>query len=138
MAEILMILGVSILGILGSVHLIFTFFSRNFEARDPALTEAMKQGAPVISDETTVWKAWIGFNASHSLGGIFLAALYIPLILFHFEIIENSLWFSSVPLAASLVYVFLAKKYWFNVPFYGISLASLCFAAALFLNIFIF
>ena len=32
----------------------------------------MKFSFPNLTRKTTMWKAWIGFNASHSAGGIFI------------------------------------------------------------------
>jgi hypothetical protein len=43
----------------------------------------MSATAPVISRETTMWKAWIGFNASHSLGAILFGLVYGYLALAH-------------------------------------------------------
>lgn len=67
-AQILLITGSSILGVLGTVHLVYTFYSKKFYAVDRTVTEAMKKSSPRITDETTMWDAWVGFNASHSLG----------------------------------------------------------------------
>jgi dienelactone hydrolase len=39
----------------------------------------MNSTSPVLRKETTIWRAWVGFNASHSLGTIILSAIYIPL-----------------------------------------------------------
>ena len=39
----------------------------------------MKQTSPVLTKDTTVWDAWVGFNASHSIGAMLVAAFYIPL-----------------------------------------------------------
>ena len=64
--QVLLIAGASIFGVLGTLHLIFTFFTNKFDAYDSSVTEAMKNTSPVLTKDTTVWDAWIGFNASHS------------------------------------------------------------------------
>lgn len=130
LTQILFIIGAGILGILGCVHLWLTFFSHKFHAHNLDVTEAMKTTSPLISKQTTMWAAWVGFNASHSLGVIIFAAIYIPLTILHFSIIVHSLWFSLLPCIISLSYLALAKKYWFNVPFIGMLISSLCFIAA--------
>ena len=61
---------------LGSVHLEYTFFTRNFSPTEEQLETAMKQVPPRISGELTMWKAWIGFNASHSIALILFVLLY--------------------------------------------------------------
>lgn len=130
MQQTLLIIGAAILGGLGLAHLIFTFSGNKFEAKDHAVTKAMKSSSPKISRDTTMWKAWIGFNASHSLGAILVAAFYIPLAVNHLSIIQQSLWFTILPILVSLSYLLLAKQYWFNLPLFGISISSLCFISA--------
>ena len=136
MAQILLIIGASIFGILGTVHLFYTFFTNKFEAYDSTVTEAMKGTYPMLTKETSVWNAWVGFNASHSLGAMLVAAVYIPLTTSYFYIIQQSIWFSSLPVLIGLSYLILAKKYWFKIPFFGVLISSICFAgAALLVNI---
>ncbi|WP_340678362.1 hypothetical protein [Paraglaciecola sp.] len=136
MAQMLLLVGVSIFGILGTVHLIYTFFTDKFSPYDPLVADAMKSTSPRLTKQTTVWRAWIGFNASHSLGAMLLAAVYIPLLVMHFNIVQNSLWFSALPALLGCAYFMLARKYWFKIPFVGISIALMCFiAAALLINL---
>ncbi|MDF1667071.1 MAG: hypothetical protein P1V97_35335 [Planctomycetota bacterium] len=130
MEQVLIIVGASIYGLLGTIHLLLTFFSNKFEAFDPAVTAGMKESTLILTRETTVWKAWIGFNGSHSLGAMLIAAFYIPLTLQHFHVIEESLWLTLLPSIASLSYLGLAWKYWFKIPLIGITMASLAFIAA--------
>ena len=130
MAQILLIIGASIFGILGTVHLLYTFFTNKFEAHDSSVTEAMKGTSPILTKETSVWKAWVGFNASHSLGAMLVAAVYIPLTTTYFNIIQQSVWFSLLPVIVGLSYLVLAKKYWFRIPFIGVLISTICFVGA--------
>jgi hypothetical protein len=130
MEQLLIIAGASIFGVLGTAHLLFTFFTPKFETRDPSVGEAMRSTSPVLTRETTMWRAWIGFNASHSLGAILLPAVYIPLAIWHLEVIQHSLWFSALPVVVGSSYLALAKKYWFKAPLAGIALATACFLGA--------
>ena len=130
MAQILLIVGSSIFGILGTVHLLYTFFTNKFEAYDPEVTKAMKGTSPVLTKETTIWNAWIGFNASHSLGAILVAAFYIPLTVNYFNIIQQSAWFTFLPVVIGISYLILANKYWFKIPFIGILISTVCFITA--------
>jgi hypothetical protein len=68
---------------LGLAHLLFTFRGPAFMPRDRALAARMEEVAPVISVDTTMRKAWIGFNASHSFGAILFGAVYGYLALLH-------------------------------------------------------
>ncbi|MFT4799913.1 MAG: hypothetical protein ACJAYE_001168 [Candidatus Azotimanducaceae bacterium] len=130
----LLIVGAGIFGILGTAHLIFTFFSDKFEAFDDSVTKAMQRTSPRISKDTSMWQAWVGFNASHSLGAMVFAGLYIPIAFSHFELIQESLWLAVLPVIVGVAYLILAKLYWFRVPFTGILIATLCFIAALYLR----
>ncbi|MGH1543817.1 MAG: LIC_13387 family protein [Arenicella sp.] len=87
---------------LGSLD--FTFHTNKFDAYDPAVTEAMKSTSVVLTKETTVWRAWVGFNASHSLGAMLVAGVYIPLTISYFEVIQSSVWFSVLPVNTGLRY----------------------------------
>lgn len=89
MEQVLIIIGASIFGVLGTIHLIYTFFTNKFEAYDSAVTEAMKATSPILTRETTVWNAWIGFNASHSLGAMLFASIYVPLTTSYFNVIQQ-------------------------------------------------
>jgi hypothetical protein len=130
MEQILIIIGASIFGVLGTAHLFYTFFTNKFEAYDSSVTEAMKETSPILTKETTVWSAWIGFNASHSLGAMLVAGFYIPLTMFYFSVIQQSLWFSVLPVMIGLSYLILAKQYWFKIPFIGILISTICFTGA--------
>lgn len=136
MEQILIIVGASIFGVLGIVHLLYTFFTNKFEAYDSSVTDAMKKTSLILTKETTVWDAWIGFNASHSFGAMLVAGIYIPLVIHYFEIIKQSVWFSILPVIIGLSYLVLAKKYWFKIPFVGVLISTVCFVlAALLINI---
>ena len=130
MAQILIITGAAIFGILGAIHLLYTFFTNNFDAYDSSVSEAMKTSSLVLTKETSMWKAWIGFNASHSLGAMLLAGVYIPLSWSYFDIIQQSTWLLLLPVVTGLSYIALAKLYWFRIPLIGTSISTVCFIVA--------
>jgi len=129
-ALLLLILGASIFGVLGTVHLAYTFFTDKLLPRDRAVIDAMKGTSLVLTRQTTLWEAWIGFNASHSLGAMLLAAFYILLASRHPEVLVGSTSFALLGLATGAIYLWLAHAYWFKIPFTGIAIATACFAAA--------
>jgi hypothetical protein len=89
----------------------------------------------VLTKDTSMWNAWIGFNARHSLGALLVAAVYVPLALFSPQVIAGSLWFSLLPVILGGCYVVLAKTYWFKIPLIGTTLATGCFSVAALLMI---
>lgn len=130
-AQWLVLLGAAIFVALGSLHLAYTFFGQRLDPRNRAVIEAMQGDTPRLTRHTTVWKAWVGFNASHSLGAIGFGAMYLLLATRHLPLLLQSpelLWFA---LGTSLAWLAVAIPYWFRIPIGGIALASACFAAAL-------
>lgn len=128
--QILIFASAAIVFALGTIHLIYTFASNKFLPWDAAVAEQMKQVSPIISKQTTMWRAWIGFNASHSLGAMLFGAVYGYLAVFHFQFLLQAklLLLVGVLFLGSLV--LLAKRYWFSVPFVGIVCSTILFVAA--------
>jgi len=56
----------AIILLLGLVHHLGAFLGQKLYPPDPELEARRKVVSPVISRETTMWKAWVGFNASHT------------------------------------------------------------------------
>lgn len=132
--SILIALSAGIILLLGTAHLIYTFYGPKLTPRDPQLIEHMKRVSTVITKETDMWKSWIGFNASHSLGAILFGLVYGYLATSHpmFLFASYFLLITGFCLLASLVVI--ARLYWFSIPFRGISIAFACYCAALVLN----
>ena len=125
--QILLIIGATIFGVLGALHLYYTFFTNMFMTRDRKVSEAMKATSPLLTNRTTMWNAWIGFNGSHSLGAIFIAVFYILLATTHMEIVRETKGFVLLTVLIGISYLVLAIKYWFRIPLIGILIATICF-----------
>lgn len=130
---VLMVVSAAILFALGTVHLIYTFWSPRLLPRDPALIDAMKAVSPVITTETTIWKAWIGFNASHSMAAILFGLVYGYLAIAQPEVLFDSLFLQAVGFLMVAGFVVLARVYWFRIPFVGSSMSLLCYVASIIL-----
>jgi hypothetical protein len=130
-AKVLMICSTSIILTLGVLHLIYTFWGRKLTPRDPALQVSMSQISPVITKETTMWRAWVGFNASHSMGAILFGLIYGYLAIAHSGLLFQSPFLLIVGLAMLGGFFVLAKIYWFGVPFTGISISLVCYVASI-------
>ena len=128
----LLILGGAVFGVLGTMHAVYTFLDLRNPQRlvpvDPSVARAMANSPLRLSGgRTDMWRAWIGFNFSHSLGVLMLAAL--------------ALWAgsraSTIPVGVmpaltliGCVYLVLALVYWFRSPAIGVAIGTGCFAAA--------
>ena len=117
--------------LLGSLHLLYTFSGNKLYPRDTHLERQMDQVSPVLTRHTTMWRAWVGFNASHSLGAIFFGLVYGYLALFEPAFLFGSTFFLALGLAMLVAYALLALKYWFHIPLIGIVLSLLLYGYAL-------
>ena len=116
---------------LGAIHLLYTFRGTKLHPREPALQERMKEISPVLTRQTTMWKSWIGFNASHSHGAIFFGLIYGYLALVQGTLLFESLFLQLTGLAMLAGYAVLGKRYWFSIPYRCILIATAFYAAAL-------
>ena len=74
--SMLILISAVIVGVLGMAHLILTFNGPKLQPRDSNLKPLMESAHPGVTRQTTMWRAWLGFNASHSLGALLFAAIY--------------------------------------------------------------
>jgi hypothetical protein len=120
---------------LGTLHLVLTYRSSAFHPRDPGLLAAMQADAPRISRATTMWRASIGFHASHSLGAMTFGMVYAYLALEGSGFLFRSPFLLILGMLILGAYVLLAKLYWFKAPLRGIALATVVYAAGLLMSI---
>ena len=130
-ANLFIAISAGIIFLLGTMHLIYTFFGAKLTPRDAKLLADMKLVSPVITKETTIWKCWIGFNASHSLCAMLFGLVYGYLALWHADFLFASYFLLSVGAALLISLVVLGKRYWFSIPFRGIVLATIFYGAAM-------
>jgi hypothetical protein len=127
--RLLLIASAAVILVFGIIHLLYTFRGPKLTPRNPALRARMEQVSPVISAETTMWKAWIGFNATHSLALILFGVVYGYLAVANFELLMQSQVLLAIGLAMLIALVVLAKLYFFSVPFRGVCMALGCYVA---------
>jgi hypothetical protein len=125
----------AIILLLGLVHLMYTFRGPNLHPRDPDLTARMMDVSPVIAPETTMWRAWVGFNATHSLGLILFGALYGYLAIRHSTLLFQSWFLLALGFALLLGYVVVAKLYFFSTPFRGVVVAAALYLLGIVVNV---
>jgi hypothetical protein len=125
----------AIILLLGLVHLRYTFRGSKLHPRDPELTAKMMAASPVITQETTMWRAWVGFNASHSFGLILFGAIYGYLAMRHSSFLFHSWFLVVLGFVLLLGYAVLAKLYFFTTPFRGIVLAAILYLLGIVINL---
>jgi ABC-type uncharacterized transport system permease subunit len=131
MTSILFIIGGSLFSFLGLLHAVYTFADisrpRRLVPDNPAVIDAMSaSNVRLARGGTTMWRAWVGFNFSHSLGAVMFGfgCIVIGLSLDVLALPKAAL---LVPVVIGAVYFWLAVRYWFRVPAIGIAAGTLCF-----------
>lgn len=129
---ILLILGGGVFGVLGTLHVIYTLLDlrnpRRLVPADPSVAQAMANSAVRLSGGgTDMWRAWIGFNFTHSIGVLLFAALAIWA-----GARINRLPAGIMPALTLIgcVYLVVAVRYFYRSPAIGIAIGTGCFAAA--------
>jgi len=131
LAPALLAASAAIVLLLGLVHLLYTFRGPELRPRDAGLQARMEEASPVLTRETTMWKCWVGFNASHSMGAILFGVIYGWLALVQGPFLFQSWFLLCVGLAFLGGYVVLGRLYWFSIPFRGIVASTVLYVCAL-------
>jgi hypothetical protein len=138
MIAFLLVCGGVVFGVLGTLHVVYTLLDlrnpRRLVPADPSVAQAMAHSALRLSGgRTDMWRAWIGFKFSHSLGVLLVAGL--------------AFWagsrFNTLPVGVIVpvltligcLYLVLALLYWFRIPAIGVAIGTSCFAAAWILSL---
>ncbi|HEV2561099.1 MAG TPA: hypothetical protein VGT78_03070 [Rhizomicrobium sp.] len=131
LAQTLIAASAAIAAAMGSGHMWLTFFSRAFSPRDSALEETMKTVPTIFNKRLLMWKAWTGFNASHSVAPILFGLVYGYLALVRPQFLFQSEFLMAVGAGTLAFYMFLAVRYWFYLPLLGLSVAFVCYIAGI-------
>jgi hypothetical protein len=126
-----MVVSASIILALGVLHLVYTFWGPKLTPRDPALQISMSQVSPVITKETTMWRAFVGFNASHSMCLILFGLIYCFLAITNSPLLFSSPFLLIVGLAMLAGLLALCKAYWFRTPLIGVGISLVCYIASI-------
>ena len=96
LASTLIATSAGIVLLFGSIHLFYTLHGNKLHPRDAAVMAAMQQTHPVITRQTTIWRANYGFNVTHSMGLMLFGLIYGYLALAQSAL----LWQSALPAVA--------------------------------------
>ncbi len=132
--RVLLDLGGGIFVLLGSLHALYTLLDihrpRRLVPKDPAVALAMaKSPLRLARGGTTMWRAWVGFNFSHSIGAVLFGVLCICAGA-ALGTLAIPAWALLVLVVISFIYLALSVLYWFRLPTAGLTIASLCLLVA--------
>ena len=134
-AKYLWELGSIIIAVLGSTHLYYTFFTNKFSSRNGKVVEEMKTSFPILTNDMSMWKGWISFNATHSSGAVFMGVINFYLAANYFAVLKSDHFFFLFSILTIGFYVWLAKKYWFKFIFAAVLIVLACFIVSYILAI---
>jgi len=125
LAQILIASGAALLGLLGTIHIIATFFTNKLDPREPATIAAMKATGLVLGGRTSLWNAWVGLNAILGLFLLLFAATYLLLAVRHMSLLRDSPTLAWLPVAGGVAYLAIALR--FGGPIIEFAVATACF-----------
>src|SRR5215472_230832 len=128
LAQILIASGAALLGLLGTIHIIATFFTNKLDPREPATIAAMKATGLVLGGRTSLWNAWVGLNAVLGPFLLLFAATYLLLAVCHMSLLRDSPPLAWLPVAGGAAYLAIALR--FGGPIIGFAVATACFLVA--------
>jgi len=133
-ARFLLDLGGGVFILLGLLHALYTYLDisrpRRLVPQDPAVAQAMaKSNLRLSGNGTTMWRAWVGFNFSHSIGVILFGTVCVGAGSVLGTIVLPA-WILFVFVAIALIYLLVGLLYWFRIPVAGIFLAVVCLLIA--------
>lgn len=130
-ASLLVAAAALIVGVLGTLHLVYTFSGSRLHPRDESLIARMQEVSPRLTRETTIWRAGLGFHASHSLGAMLFAAVFASLALAPNAPLFGMPLVALIGAAYLLAMLVLARRFWFRIPFRGLAVATVLYLGGL-------
>jgi hypothetical protein len=120
--------------LLGTLHAVYTprrpSDRKGLSPADPSLAEAMTRSRMLLTRRTDLWRAWVGFNLSHSLGAVLFGAVVVLVGRTPASFAFNAAVFLPLAVVVSLVYLGVGLAYWFRSPLIGIGVSVVLFSAA--------
>jgi hypothetical protein len=120
--------------LLGTAHAVQTprqpYDRKGLSPSDPTLAESMVRSKVLLTSRTDMWRAWVGFNLSHSLGILLFGVLIVLVGRTPASFEYNAAIFLPLAVVVSIAYLTLGVAYWFRTPNIGIGVSAFLFSAA--------
>lgn len=133
-AQILFVLAAALFCLLGLIHAVLTIRDlhdpRSFTPTDDKVRQAMSEARLRFAPATTVWRAWLGFHLSHSLGLLVFGGILGGLALFDFRFVAGSTALQITAVVVAGIYALLSVRFWFAVPAALTGIGTLVFLAS--------
>src|SRR5688572_27395863 len=96
--------------VIGTAHLIGTYYTQLLHPRDKNLIEQMKNTILNVDSKVTQWNAWIFFNLSFSICLFIVGFFSFVLAYQNFEIVRGFSLYSICILLCSCLVIYFAHK----------------------------
>lgn len=142
MAKTWFIAGAAIFMAAGGAHVLITLLDMVrptfFTPIDDSVRSAMQSTGfrfrrlwPRANDVTpTMWRLWLGFNASHGLGAFAFGLVCLLIAAHDFALVTSIGAIRPLTIAVSAAYFALAVRFWFYAPALATGGALACFTIA--------
>jgi hypothetical protein len=118
--------------VLGLAHALATPLAatdrKGLSPADPALAEAMTRGRLLMTRRTDLWRCWVGFNLSHSLGAVAFGAFVLAVGRSAESYAAEAAVCGPLAVLVSGGFLAIGVRYWFRTPIAGCAIAFTCFA----------
>ncbi len=134
MPRLFVLTGAFIFFVLGAYHGALTFRDlwtpRAFTPTNVNVRLAMQASRLALSPSINLWKAWLGFNFSHSLGLLVFGGGLVVMAWGHFPYLAGNRPLQVTAVAVAIAYFALSARFWFWIPTLAIGIGLTCFVSA--------
>ncbi len=134
MSRLLFLVGAVLFSMLGLAHGLLTLRDlhnpRSFAPTDDGVRLAMIDAPLRLAPQTTIWKSWLGFNLSHSLGLVVFGGLLTGLALRDFDLVAQSPILKGSSVLVAVLYFWMAVRFWFWLPAVLSAVGAVCFVVS--------
>jgi hypothetical protein len=100
---------------------------RSFTPTDDNVRLAMVGARLRLAPQTTIWRSWLGFNLSHSLGLLVFGGLLTGIAVRDFDFVASSAFLETSSVIVALLYLWMAIRFWFWLPATLSAVGAVCF-----------
>ena len=131
MSKLLFLAGAVSFSTLGLAHALLAIrdlrIPRSFTPTDDNVRLAMVDARLRLAPQTTIWRSWLGFNLSHSLGLVVFGGLLTGIAVRDFDFVASSPFLKASSVIVALLYLGMAIRFWFWLPATLSAVGAVCF-----------
>jgi len=112
MELILLAIGVIVFGVLGAVHLVYTFILDTARAFKQYIKKSFSNiSAVLVRKKNSTGNSWVKVSANHIIGAMLVAILFVSLTITKMDVILETQWLLILPEIIESPLFSLAKEF---------------------------